>query len=920
MTHGFGKKISAAIFFVTLCAGNFLVKHEAVVAAGNDCCIYTVDSGKNPPKWLSDLGDGAMWFESGTVGKPCKKPSEITALAQKKIDQFYEYNSGNAIPGSCGNTGEYKTFSDAVLNTGCCEITNNTGVLRSCTPIDKAEALKSETFSSCLVASYKQFLDVPNGDKMIAHKTECTSVASCQALQQKIDTIKADNKTAVDNALAQQKAAADAAAITASGKRTPWTKAECVGVKQKGSNEQQFDWIPPQSDLNVQVGDYCYIKQLPTKMQVDIGSTGIISGLPQYINIAYKYALGIGVIVMIVVIVFSGIQWMLSGVVSSINNSKDRIKNAALGLLLLFGANTILYTINPQLLNMKLPPMHAIRPEKFEVAATGNEGDRCDPGEANACAAKGPNFKCKPTGYYVSSKCVSQANGFMALVLGGAAIAAAGPFIISAATAGVAQQGAGQIARKVALEVAENVAIDAATGGQTSAAQNTAEAAISASGGKGKLILGGIAVITGLAIADNLYSDYKEGQEPANGYCVEMKHDLPDHSVCQADGDCASDKCLITSAGACGAGKYGVCVSGKLRQSCVIPKNFQKNLIEFLSVGAGVGVGTGTADIEAVENKYGCKEGSCVNNGRGASLDGVGVCSDGSDLGMACDDKTPCNSSVKKLACIKGYCRESDFFSGTFGTTGLWYDHSGSANQPRCLMPTDCNDASLGKFQSLQGTIMVGCLKNPSPSLNLPGRLLISQVNQPIGSGFYAELSTYGRCVTDKPFWSVHKDKTDGGSPVIQKLPFACFVNVYPESSFDSSTNNKKVADYLNTKNLGLSGSYTNGFKIQKVGCGCAKASSKGYGNDTCSGTQGACTISLGALANAQSQFANNKFISVQGVCDDAKGSAKLDIFTVNKQELLYVSDEDVWNNGIRFPNIIDVQYTNAGAAQGAGN
>lgn len=906
MTKKLGTKILAAIFFVAFFVGNFFVPSEEVRAAGSDCCIYTVDSATKPPQWLSDLGDGAMWFESGSVGKPCKKPSEITTLAQRKIDKFYENNGGVAATGDCGKTGEYQMFSNAVLNTGCCEITNNTGILRSCTQIDKAEALKSETFSSCLVASYKQFLDVPNGDKLIAHKKECSAVSSCAALQATLDKAKATNKAITEDVLAQQKAAADAAAMTASGKRTPWTKAECVAVLQKGSTEQQYDWIPPKSDANAQVGDYCYIKQLPTKMQVDIGSTGVISGLPQYINIAYKYALGIGVIVMIVVIVFSGIQWMLSGAISSINDSKDRIKNAALGLLLLFGANTILYTINPQLLSMKLPPMHAIRPEKFEVAQTaGAEGVRCDPGETNACADKGPNFKCKPTAYYASDKCLSQANGFMALVVGGAAIAAAGPFIISAGAAAIAEQGAAQVVKKVALEAAENIAVDAVTGGQTSAAENTAEAAISAGGSKAKLILGGIAVVTGLAIADNLYSDYKEGQKPANGYCVEMKHDLPDHSVCQADGDCASDKCLITSAGACGAGKFGICTSGKLRQACMIPKNFQKDLIDFLTVGAGVGTGTETIKMDAVEKKYGCNDGKCVDNGRGATKSGVGICSDGSDIGLPCGDGVTCKGPKNNLECSNGFCREKGFFGTSGKINGLMIDYDDKS--PRCMLPTDCSDAKyVGAAVDFQSTMIYGCLKSPSTELKLPGRLLLPQVNQPINAAFYQELSTYGICVSDKPFFVRYKDKTDYKSGILA-APIAqrCYVNFYPTSKFLPDT--VAISNFLAAKNFSPSGKFAT-FDIKKVGCG----------KET-NVINGACLIQPSDFKAAQSIFANSNFISVMGDCADPLAiGKKADIVkTKSGDELIGVSDSDKWYSGVKIPNVIDLQYSNAGPAVG---
>jgi hypothetical protein len=49
--------------------------------------------------------------------------------------------------------------------------------------------------------------------------------------------------------------------------------------------------------------------------------------------------------------VFYGIEYMLSDVVGTKFNAKERLKSAFWGLLLLLGAYIILYTINPQLLN-----------------------------------------------------------------------------------------------------------------------------------------------------------------------------------------------------------------------------------------------------------------------------------------------------------------------------------------------------------------------------------------------------------------------------------------------------------------------------------------------------------------------------------------------------------------------------------------
>lgn len=867
MMQRLGKKIFTTIFFVAIAVGSFFVTPKQILAA---------EFSEKDLKYINDnysLNGSYSWIPCKSLNngdKYCEAPNICVVDPVSKKEgcvnkgDFFE---DDGFKGQCSlswvGTGNVDLDKKGVKGCGC--------VSPGGTQCGKVYIAGHSPVTGIGPESFFEFPDsicVEQKGQPFINKFQCVLSAPILAIR----------SGGISGQVSSQ-----SATLKVTKERTPWTKAECESVKQANSNEQQYEWIPPKSDVNAQVGDYCYIKQISTKLQVDIGSTGAIAGLPLYINTAYKYALGIGVIVMIVVIVFSGIQWMLSGAVSSINTSKDRIKNAALGLLLLFGANTLLYTINPQLLNLKVPPMHAIRPEKFNVAqTTGEEGVRCDPGEANACADKGPNFKCKPTAYYASSKCLSQANGFMAVAVGGAAIAAAGPFIVSAGATAIAQQGAGQIAKKIALEAAENIAVDVATSGKTAVAENTGSAVLTAGGSKTKMILGGIAVVAGLAIADNLYSDYKEAQEPANGYCVEMKHDLPDFSVCQADGDCASDKCLITSVGACGAGKFGVCTSGKLRQACIIPKNYTFGLID----AAG-----NTEDAK----KFNCNEGSCVDNNRGAAKDGVGICSDGSDIGLPCADDVTCKSPKNNLECSNGFCREKGFFGTSGKIDGLVM--SIGDFKPRCMLPTDCSDfKSVMTANDYQGTYVIGCLKMPVPDLNLPGRLLVSQVNQKIDESFYRELSTYGSCVTDKPKFKQY-DLSSGDPELLGEIAQPCYVNFYPTSKFDPDS--KTVADYLATKQSMPTGVFST-FDIKKVGCGKV----------------GVCAIKPSDIATAPGTTA---FKSVRGVCqNELSTNAKAAIVkdSVGNEKIGVVEPDDDYS-GIKFPNVIDLQYTNAGAAQG---
>jgi hypothetical protein len=66
-----------------------------------------------------------------------------------------------------------------------------------------------------------------------------------------------------------------------------------------------------------------------------------------YIYLVYKYGASIIGILCVLVIIVSGIQISMSGVIGSADSAKERIWAAVLSLLLLFGSGLLLKTINP---------------------------------------------------------------------------------------------------------------------------------------------------------------------------------------------------------------------------------------------------------------------------------------------------------------------------------------------------------------------------------------------------------------------------------------------------------------------------------------------------------------------------------------------------------------------------------------------
>lgn len=70
-----------------------------------------------------------------------------------------------------------------------------------------------------------------------------------------------------------------------------------------------------------------------------------------YLNIIIRLFIGLCAVAAVVMIVIAGVEYSTAELISSKEAAKERIRNAILGLLLALGSYTILFTINPDLLN-----------------------------------------------------------------------------------------------------------------------------------------------------------------------------------------------------------------------------------------------------------------------------------------------------------------------------------------------------------------------------------------------------------------------------------------------------------------------------------------------------------------------------------------------------------------------------------------
>lgn len=78
------------------------------------------------------------------------------------------------------------------------------------------------------------------------------------------------------------------------------------------------------------------------------------SQLSGYLNILIKIFIGICSVLAVIMIIVGGLEYMTTELVSTKESAKSRITNAIFGLILALGAWTILYQINPRLLDADL--------------------------------------------------------------------------------------------------------------------------------------------------------------------------------------------------------------------------------------------------------------------------------------------------------------------------------------------------------------------------------------------------------------------------------------------------------------------------------------------------------------------------------------------------------------------------------------
>ncbi|KKW42594.1 MAG: hypothetical protein UY92_C0005G0016 [Candidatus Magasanikbacteria bacterium GW2011_GWA2_56_11] len=161
-----------------------------------------------------------------------------------------------------------------------------------------------------------------------------------------------------------------------------WIKTDCLEYRQ-----QQYELSPEQAAAgfvkNSETSKACQSAPdakgkvdelgfcLPAgsaETKVSFGGQTKFTHIGEFIQFIYQYGIWVAGAFAVVFIIVSGFQWALSGGSSEmIGSAQKRIGGAITGLILLALSYTILHTINPYLVNLRLPQIWLLNPVYLPV-------------------------------------------------------------------------------------------------------------------------------------------------------------------------------------------------------------------------------------------------------------------------------------------------------------------------------------------------------------------------------------------------------------------------------------------------------------------------------------------------------------------------------------------------------------------------
>ncbi|MBP9864043.1 hypothetical protein KBC54_01155 [Patescibacteria group bacterium] len=127
------------------------------------------------------------------------------------------------------------------------------------------------------------------------------------------------------------------------------------------------DFVTPQLEVAIPGVNLSSGQVSVQKDSIQIGFLGA------YINGVYNFLLGIVVITAAVMIVYGGFKYIIAATGAGIQDGKERIKDAVLGLILVFASSTLLKVMNPSLGTLKPLTVQTVDLEYYSAIQHGDQ-------------------------------------------------------------------------------------------------------------------------------------------------------------------------------------------------------------------------------------------------------------------------------------------------------------------------------------------------------------------------------------------------------------------------------------------------------------------------------------------------------------------------------------------------------------------
>lgn len=193
--------------------------------------------------------------------------------------------------------------------------------------------------------------------------------------------------------------------VSANADQRCFTKQECTDARKVivGDNEEATKGFYDKPDAQAVCGKTKKIGEadvpvgfcLPagkTTTQISFGGRTEFANLGEFIQYGYRYGIMLAGVLAAIMIIIAGFQWATSGGNSStIEEAKHRISGAVIGLIIAVLSYTILNTVNPNLVNLRLPQVWLLKkatiqdefcselPTNEKVARLGPVGEKLSP-------------------------------------------------------------------------------------------------------------------------------------------------------------------------------------------------------------------------------------------------------------------------------------------------------------------------------------------------------------------------------------------------------------------------------------------------------------------------------------------------------------------------------------------------------------